>query len=156
MAPIALQTTSELDCSGVKDTITKTAPSIVANGISTKLNQLRATDIIFTRNQAPKAVPEPNSPAVQALNVCTDHMVTCQWTSTTGWAAPQLKPYGPLSLMPTASVLHYATEYVLLHTLGITLLLSEYTSIQRLQLLYFPSTTSASSLLFLILVFFES
>ena len=37
-------------------------------------------------------------------------MVTCQWTATTGWAAPDLKPYGPLSLMPTASVFHYATE----------------------------------------------
>ena len=41
---------------------------------------------------------------------CTDHMVTCTWTSTTGWQAPHLKPYGPFSIMPTASVLHYATE----------------------------------------------
>ena len=37
-------------------------------------------------------------------------MVTVSWTSTNGWAAPELRPYGPLSLMPTASVLHYATE----------------------------------------------
>ncbi len=28
----------------------------------------------------------------------------------TGWDAPRLVPYGPLSIMPTASVLHYATE----------------------------------------------
>lgn len=37
-------------------------------------------------------------------------MVTVSWTSTTGWQAPHLKPYGPLSLDPTASCLHYATE----------------------------------------------
>lgn len=36
-------------------------------------------------------------------------MITCQWTSTIGWDAPSLVPYGPLSLMPTASVLQYAT-----------------------------------------------
>lgn len=36
-------------------------------------------------------------------------MITCSWNSTTGWEAPRLEPYGPLTLMPTASVLHYAT-----------------------------------------------
>lgn len=41
---------------------------------------------------------------------CTDHMVTVVWTSQTGWQTPALRPYGPLSLMPTASCLHYATE----------------------------------------------
>lgn len=40
---------------------------------------------------------------------CTDHMITASWTSTTGWSAPSLIPYGPLSLQPHASVLHYAT-----------------------------------------------
>ena len=29
---------------------------------------------------------------------------------TSGWGVPEVKPYGPLSIMPTASVLHYATE----------------------------------------------
>jgi len=37
-------------------------------------------------------------------------MMTVSWTSQIGWSAPELRPYGPLSLMPTASVLHYATE----------------------------------------------
>ena len=37
-------------------------------------------------------------------------MLTCAWSADSGWAAPEIKPYGPLSLMPTASVLHYATE----------------------------------------------
>lgn len=45
-----------------------------------------------------------------AQKTCTDHMVTARWTVENGWDAPELKPYGPLSIMPSASVLHYATE----------------------------------------------
>ena len=41
---------------------------------------------------------------------CTDHMITCTWTASSGWQSPRLVPYGPFSIMPTASVLHYATE----------------------------------------------
>ncbi|PPJ59186.1 hypothetical protein CBER1_03071 [Cercospora berteroae] len=37
-------------------------------------------------------------------------MVSARWTIEHGWDAPELKPYGPLSIMPSASVLHYATE----------------------------------------------
>ena len=37
-------------------------------------------------------------------------MVIVKWTEDDGWEAPVLKPYGPLELYPTASVLHYATE----------------------------------------------
>ncbi|KAK5992113.1 Branched-chain-amino-acid aminotransferase [Cladobotryum mycophilum] len=37
-------------------------------------------------------------------------MITATWRQSTGWGNPELKPYGPLSLMPTASCLHYATE----------------------------------------------
>lgn len=37
-------------------------------------------------------------------------MITCTWNVKTGWHTPHLGPYGPLMLMPTASVLHYTTE----------------------------------------------
>ena len=37
-------------------------------------------------------------------------MLTARWTEQHGWDAPEIRPYGPLSIMPTASVLHYATE----------------------------------------------
>jgi branched-chain amino acid aminotransferase len=40
----------------------------------------------------------------------TDHMVSIDWTLEQGWHDPQVKPYGPLSLDPAASVLHYAQE----------------------------------------------
>lgn len=40
----------------------------------------------------------------------TDHMVTIKWTEGRGWHDGQLVPYGPLSLDPATTVLHYAQE----------------------------------------------
>ncbi|RAL63160.1 hypothetical protein DID88_004240 [Monilinia fructigena] len=37
-------------------------------------------------------------------------MVTVRWTADKGWQNPEIKPYGPLKMMPTASCLHYATQ----------------------------------------------
>jgi len=37
-------------------------------------------------------------------------MITCAWSLPTGWSPPTLLPHGPLSLAPTASSLHYATQ----------------------------------------------
>ena len=47
---------------------------------------------------------------VWSQSVRTDHMITCQWNSTRGRVTPHLELFGPLQLMPTASILHYATE----------------------------------------------
>ncbi|MCJ1355376.1 MAG: hypothetical protein MMC33_005367 [Icmadophila ericetorum] len=132
MAPLAIvpDTISELTQAGIEHTILKTAPSITTNGTNgtnginghngytnghsngphVALAELDASQLVFTRTTTPRAVPEPNSPEVWSTSVSTDHMVTCKWTAKDGWAAPHLEPYGPLSLMPTASVLHYATE----------------------------------------------
>ncbi|KAK4191478.1 aminotransferase [Podospora australis] len=57
-----------------------------------------------------RSVPTVEEACSGLETICTDHMITCSWKASSGWAAPELKPYGPLSLMPTASVLHYATE----------------------------------------------
>ena len=40
----------------------------------------------------------------------TDHMVVCEWTEKDGWAEPELKSYGPLSLDPATAVFHYGQE----------------------------------------------
>ncbi|KAK3359070.1 aminotransferase [Lasiosphaeria hispida] len=57
-----------------------------------------------------REVPDEATANAGDETICTDHMITCKWRAATGWETPELKPYGPLSLMPTASVLHYATE----------------------------------------------
>ena len=40
----------------------------------------------------------------------TDHMVRATWTAERGWHDGRVGPYGPISLMPSAAVLHYAQE----------------------------------------------
>ncbi|WP_040165133.1 branched-chain amino acid aminotransferase [Microbacterium gorillae] len=40
----------------------------------------------------------------------TDHMVDVCWSENGGWHRPRVQPYGPISLDPAASVLHYGQE----------------------------------------------
>lgn len=133
--PVVPETTSELVSAGIKHTVAETAPSIAVDGSHSNLSELDASKLTFIRNLNPRRIPESDSPEVWAQNMyggspfpidetpdpsrlrmklnipdsCTDHMITCSWNSTSGWEAPRLEPYGPLTLMPTASVLHYAT-----------------------------------------------
>jgi len=118
MAPSAItppqhvQQTAELSASAVAQKIAQTAPELVdrSNGVETSLRSLDASKLTFTKTKTPMTVPQPGDPIIATSSQCTDHMITAKWTSTTGWDAPELKPYGNLSLAPTASVLHYATE----------------------------------------------
>ncbi|POR39523.1 Branched-chain-amino-acid aminotransferase, partial [Tolypocladium paradoxum] len=66
--------------------------------------------LTYALTASPRPVPDEAAANAGDETVATDHMVTAVWRAAEGWAAPELKPYGPLSLMPTASCLHYATE----------------------------------------------
>ncbi|KAK4575124.1 hypothetical protein LTR86_000976 [Recurvomyces mirabilis] len=81
-----------------------------SNGDLPNLRPLDASKMAVTITTAPRTVPEWNGAEAKAQKTCTDHMVTARWTAEEGWDAPEMKPYGPLSIMPSASVLHYATE----------------------------------------------
>ncbi|KAH0544710.1 hypothetical protein FGG08_001215 [Glutinoglossum americanum] len=78
------------------------------NGTTTP--DLDASLLRFTPTTTPRPVPLPNSPEVASQSTCTDHMITSAWTAHAGWSAPHLQPYAPLTLSPTASVLHYSTS----------------------------------------------
>src|SRR5450432_1405338 len=112
MAPSAMpiETSTTLTKSGIVQTIVKTAPSLTATNGVPKLAELSASQIEVIPNLNPRPVPAPGSAEVRSQKVTTDHMVTCLWNATTGWQRPKVEPYGPFSIMPTASVLHYATE----------------------------------------------
>lgn len=72
---------------------------------------LDASKLTITYTSHPKAYNPNETPSTSwRHDKATDHMITCMWTDEKGWETPELKPYGPLELMPTASVLHYATE----------------------------------------------
>ncbi|RMJ11558.1 hypothetical protein CDV36_008829 [Fusarium kuroshium] len=51
----------------------------------------------------------PENPSKVPNSACTDHMLICDWDEATGWESPVIKPFGPLSLIPSANVLQYAT-----------------------------------------------
>lgn len=116
MSPAAITPES----SGTSTPTTANASSLTAagikhqqpatNGHGSDLAPLDASRLTVQLTTSPRTVPEPNSPEVFAQKTCTDHMVTARWTEAAGWEAPELKPYGPFSIMPSASVLHYATE----------------------------------------------
>lgn len=40
----------------------------------------------------------------------SDHMLTITWSESSGWDAPQIKPFQNLSLHPASSALHYSIE----------------------------------------------
>ncbi|MFZ0529139.1 MAG: branched-chain amino acid aminotransferase [Propionicimonas sp.] len=40
----------------------------------------------------------------------TDHMAVATWTKSDGWAADEIRPYGPFQIDPASAVLHYAQE----------------------------------------------
>lgn len=104
--------------------------STISNDSNMNLAALDASMMTVELTASPRTVPEPNSAEVKSQvcdgsgaavrrmlterlssqRTCTDHMITAKWTEENGWEAPELKPYGPFSIMPTASVLHYATE----------------------------------------------
>lgn len=77
---------------------------------SPRYAELDASRLVYNLTKSPRPVPDAATTFSGLETVCTDHMVLASWDASTGWADPEIKPYGPLSLMPTASVLHYATE----------------------------------------------
>lgn len=80
------------------------------NGPVVTYQELDASKLTYNFTKAPKKVPAPGVTSVDNSSICTDHMLTATWNQGTGWSNIELKPYGPLTLMPTASVLNYATE----------------------------------------------
>jgi branched-chain amino acid aminotransferase len=139
MAPIAItppnhgtgETVSRLTEQGIEQALLKNAPSQLKSApltntltspplqqqesklpqpIDAPLPELDASKLQCTYTTSPRPVPAVGSAEMASQRVCSDHMIQAQWTLDAGWAAPTLQPYGPLSLAPTASCLHYATE----------------------------------------------
>ncbi|KZS95824.1 branched-chain amino acid aminotransferase II [Sistotremastrum niveocremeum HHB9708] len=75
-------------------------------GLATALPDIEPARLVFTRNSNPK--PPPESSKLVWGRIFTDHMLMIKWNALSGWADPHILPYGPLSLEPSSSVLHYA------------------------------------------------
>jgi len=74
------------------------------------LQDLDASKLEYHLTSNPRPVPDEAVACSGTETICTDHMLVASWNYQTGWSAPQIRPYGAFTLMPTASVLHYGTE----------------------------------------------
>jgi branched-chain amino acid aminotransferase len=57
-----------------------------------------------------KPKPKPRDEDLVFGRVFTDHMFLMDGVADHGWQNPRVEPYGPLSLDPSAAVLHYSQE----------------------------------------------
>lgn len=71
-----------------------------------KLRPLSASNLKITKNPNPTQLPEDMQFKWGAT--FTDHMLVITHDENEGWSDPEIKPYGPISLDPASSVLHYA------------------------------------------------
>jgi len=62
-------------------------------------------DFPITRTAQPK--PRPADDALAFGKVLTDHMFLMDYAEGQGWHSPRIVPYGPISMDPATSVLHY-------------------------------------------------
>lgn len=65
-------------------------------------------DIRIEKTGAPKQ--KPDMAKVSFGTTFTDHMFLMDYSAAEGWHDPRIVPYGPLSIEPSAAVLHYAME----------------------------------------------
>ncbi|RFU78336.1 branched-chain-amino-acid aminotransferase, mitochondrial precursor [Trichoderma arundinaceum] len=70
----------------------------------------RYPKILNNGNDAAAVISTPVRPLNNTQTNCTGHMVVWQWDELIGWESPEIRPYGPLAILPIASVLQYATE----------------------------------------------
>ncbi|RDB20773.1 Branched-chain-amino-acid aminotransferase, mitochondrial [Hypsizygus marmoreus] len=83
----------------------QTTPSTaVANG-EPHIAPLDPYKLIVNLSKNLKALPITDDAHFGEIK--TDHMLVINYEPTTGWSAPEIKPYGPLSLDPACSCFHY-------------------------------------------------
>ncbi|KAK3682524.1 aminotransferase [Podospora appendiculata] len=83
--------------------------SIKAKAASTSSHKdIDTAKLTIEKNTSPKALLKPEE--LVFGHTFTDHMLTIEWNETSGWHAPQIKPYQNLSLDPATCVFHYAFE----------------------------------------------
>uniref|UniRef100_D8QEG6 Branched-chain-amino-acid aminotransferase n=1 Tax=Schizophyllum commune (strain H4-8 / FGSC 9210) TaxID=578458 RepID=D8QEG6_SCHCM len=75
--------------------------------LPSRLNSLliasQPSRLVITLASSPKPIPE--EPVLG--QTMSDHMLICEHDPIKGWGAPEIRPYGPLTLEPTANILQY-------------------------------------------------
>ncbi|KAH7925655.1 branched-chain amino acid aminotransferase II [Leucogyrophana mollusca] len=69
---------------------------------------LDASKLKITLTQSPKALVPPEQ--LRFGHTFSDHMIFAAYDPVTGWSAPEIKPYAPLTLDPSSSCFQYCTN----------------------------------------------
>ncbi|KAH9858608.1 branched-chain amino acid aminotransferase II [Lenzites betulinus] len=88
-------------------TVAATTQPDVSTAASTNLAQLDSSKLVIKLATELKPVPPANE--LRFGQNMTDHMLFATYDPVTGWSAPEIRPYGPLTLDPASSCLQYAT-----------------------------------------------
>lgn len=105
MAPSAISQAPPKDVQQSDELLAAAVSKKIATTEFGTLPHLDASLLKVTKTTTPMNVPKADDPIINSASQCTDHMITAVWNNMTGWGVPELKPYGNLSLPPTASVL---------------------------------------------------
>ncbi|KAF5368120.1 hypothetical protein D9757_011586 [Collybiopsis confluens] len=69
---------------------------------------LDPSKLIITLTDSPKPLPNPEN--LVFGTTMSDHMLVASFDPVDGWSAPEIKPYGPLSLDPASTCFQYAAN----------------------------------------------
>ncbi|KXN80742.1 Branched-chain-amino-acid aminotransferase, mitochondrial [Leucoagaricus sp. SymC.cos] len=91
-------------------------PLDVANGTTTSEEppkpytpaELDASKLVINLVDKPRPIPAPETLIFGETK--TDHMLVVHYDPIKGWSAPEIKPYGPLSIDPASSCLQYCSN----------------------------------------------
>ncbi|KAL8697166.1 MAG: hypothetical protein Q9201_007275, partial [Fulgogasparrea decipioides] len=73
-----------------------------------KLPNINPDALTITKTTTPKSLVPPEE--LVFGRTFTDHMLSVEWTASSGWLPPRITPYQNLSLDPATCVFHYAFE----------------------------------------------
>ncbi|KAG6328904.1 hypothetical protein ID866_10185 [Astraeus odoratus] len=79
---------------------------MTGEAVRTDSTDIEPSLLTITRTATPRQLP-PSSKLLFGRNF-SDHMLKIPWTEASGWGVPSIEPFAPLSLLPSATVLHYA------------------------------------------------
>ncbi|GMK59656.1 hypothetical protein CspeluHIS016_0802620 [Cutaneotrichosporon spelunceum] len=69
-------------------------------------SDIQSSAVTIEETKNPKTMLPPKD--LKFGHTFTDHMLTIPWNENKGWGTPEIKPYQPLCLDPSATVFHYA------------------------------------------------
>lgn len=84
---------------------TKTDPT-TGKLARSRMSALDASQLQIEKTKTPRQ--RPPSESLVFGSSFSDHMLVVSWNSETGWSAPKIQPYAPLTLEPSSAIFHYA------------------------------------------------